>query len=179
MNDERMILFTYYGMDTLSDGKSYTRNGVLGMLKRNASIKNAPEKFQKDFVFADIIITFEDRVFNTTVEGSIQFNVSSCVCHSHRLVLSLCLSFRNPPLIAELQYRAISSRTIINHRPCHVINMNIIDNHREAERGAKMCMELVREIERSEDWENDIRSILYTFERKYKRHHVFHVVLFI
>ena len=49
----------------------YKRNGLLPMLKRNTSVKLAPQRWQDnagDGVF-DMIMTFEERVFDLVVEG--------------------------------------------------------------------------------------------------------------
>ncbi len=51
------------------DEQYYIGNGVLPMLERNAMVKQAPERFQKYFQFSDILITFEDRVFDAVIEG--------------------------------------------------------------------------------------------------------------
>ncbi|KAE8778189.1 RNA polymerase II subunit A C-terminal domain phosphatase SSU72 [Hordeum vulgare] len=48
----------------------YKRNGLLPMLKRNISVKLAPQRWQDntgDGVF-DMILTFEERVFDLVVE---------------------------------------------------------------------------------------------------------------
>jgi len=48
----------------------YKRNGLLPMLKRNTSVKLAPQRWQDnagDGVF-DMIMTFEERVFDLVVE---------------------------------------------------------------------------------------------------------------
>ncbi|XP_062203106.1 uncharacterized protein LOC133905356 [Phragmites australis] len=52
------------------DPDLYKRNGLLPMLKRNASVKLAPQRWQDnagDGVF-DMILTFEERVFDLVVE---------------------------------------------------------------------------------------------------------------
>jgi hypothetical protein len=49
----------------------YKRNGLLPMLKRNTSVKLAPQRWQdnaSDGPF-DMIMTFEERVFDLVVEG--------------------------------------------------------------------------------------------------------------
>ncbi|ONM33899.1 Ssu72-like family protein [Zea mays] len=52
------------------DPELYKRNGLLPMLKRNTSVKLAPQRWQDnagDGVF-DMIMTFEERVFDLVVE---------------------------------------------------------------------------------------------------------------
>ncbi|XP_044947239.1 RNA polymerase II subunit A C-terminal domain phosphatase SSU72 isoform X1 [Hordeum vulgare subsp. vulgare] len=52
------------------DPDLYKRNGLLPMLKRNISVKLAPQRWQDntgDGVF-DMILTFEERVFDLVVE---------------------------------------------------------------------------------------------------------------
>eukprot|EP01104_Vermistella_antarctica_P012847 TRINITY_DN3791_c0_g1_i1.p1 TRINITY_DN3791_c0_g1~~TRINITY_DN3791_c0_g1_i1.p1 ORF type:complete len:225 (-),score=62.11 TRINITY_DN3791_c0_g1_i1:132-719(-) len=51
------------------DPDLYRQNGVLHMLKRNKTIKLAPERFQDDEEHKfDIVITYEDRVFEALLE---------------------------------------------------------------------------------------------------------------
>lgn len=59
-------------MDFCVEPSRYKRNGLLPMLKRNTSVKLAPQRWQDnagDGVF-DMIMTFEERVFDLVVEGN-------------------------------------------------------------------------------------------------------------
>lgn len=50
----------------------YKRNGILQMLKRNLSVKLAPQRWQDnagDGVF-DVVMTFEEKVFDSVLEGN-------------------------------------------------------------------------------------------------------------
>lgn len=50
----------------------YKRNGLLPMLKRNTSVKLAPQRWQDnagDGLF-DVIFSFEERVFDLIVDGN-------------------------------------------------------------------------------------------------------------
>lgn len=52
------------------DPNLYKRNGLLQMLKRNLSVKEAPQRWQDnaaDGAF-DVIFTFEERVFDSVIE---------------------------------------------------------------------------------------------------------------
>ncbi|KAG7586946.1 RNA polymerase II subunit A [Arabidopsis thaliana x Arabidopsis arenosa] len=56
--------------DTLTVFISYKRNGILQMLKRNLSVKLAPQRWQDnagDGVF-DVVMTFEEKVFDSVLE---------------------------------------------------------------------------------------------------------------
>ncbi|PIA25678.1 hypothetical protein AQUCO_10900017v1 [Aquilegia coerulea] len=52
------------------DSELYKRNGILPMLKRNAGVKVAPQRWQlnaSDGTF-DVVITFEEKVFDMVIE---------------------------------------------------------------------------------------------------------------
>lgn len=52
------------------DPELYKRNGLLQMLKRNASVKEAPQRWQDnaaDGAF-DVVFTFEERVFDMVID---------------------------------------------------------------------------------------------------------------
>ncbi|KAA8495902.1 RNA polymerase II subunit A C-terminal domain phosphatase SSU72 [Porphyridium purpureum] len=46
----------------------YQQNGVLRMLDRNRNLKKGPERWQENFLRHDIVVTFEDRVFNAVLD---------------------------------------------------------------------------------------------------------------
>jgi len=46
----------------------YRQNGILNMLERNMSVKPAPERWQEATERFEIVLTFDQRVFDTVVE---------------------------------------------------------------------------------------------------------------
>jgi len=52
----------------------FRRNGVLAMLERDIITKKAPQRWQdntlKDLAQLDVVLCFEDRIFEIVVEGS-------------------------------------------------------------------------------------------------------------
>lgn len=55
------------------DTDLYRRNGILTMLKRNATVKLAPQRWQENAVDGsfDVVLTFEEKVFDMVIEGYI------------------------------------------------------------------------------------------------------------
>lgn len=63
--------FLYLFSSTNWVNNRYKRNGLLQMLKRNVSVKEAPQRWQDnaaDGAF-DVVFTFEERVFDMVIEG--------------------------------------------------------------------------------------------------------------
>ena len=50
------------------DPKLYTRNGLKDMLERNVAIKPAPQRWQDSEVDVDVVVCFEERVFDLVME---------------------------------------------------------------------------------------------------------------
>ncbi len=50
------------------DEAHYVANGVLAMLERNAKIKRAPEQWKDARERADLVLTFEERIFEAVME---------------------------------------------------------------------------------------------------------------
>ncbi len=53
--------------------RRFRRNGVLAMLERDIITKRAPQRWQdasnKEIAQIDVIICFEDRIFDIVIEG--------------------------------------------------------------------------------------------------------------
>ncbi|KAG2388095.1 hypothetical protein C9374_000945 [Naegleria lovaniensis] len=79
--------------------------------------------------------------------------------------------------VFEAVIDSIASNNIYYDRPIHVINLEVIDNHKEAERNAKTIAEFVKHLNDSNDWENDITQLIADFEKKHKQD-LMHLVLF-
>lgn len=62
-------------------------------------------------------------------------------------------------------------------QPCHVINIDIQDNHEEATIGAFLMCELLQILAESSDIDNDIDELLQEFEARCKRP-ILHTVVF-
>lgn len=116
------------------DPDLYKRNGILPMLKRNMSVKLAPQRWQEnspDGPF-DVVLTFEEKVFDMVLED---------------------LNTREQTLM----------KTVL------VINLEVKDNHEEAATGAQLALDLCREIEAAESWEESIDDIVSNFEKQNRR----------
>lgn len=56
---------------SLGFNSRYKRNGILPMLKRNLSVKLAPQRWQENAADGpfDVVLTFEEKVFDLVLEG--------------------------------------------------------------------------------------------------------------
>jgi hypothetical protein len=63
--------------DKFFDGRRYKQNGILNMLERNMLIKRAPERWQETTKHFDIVITFDQRVYDMVVEGTFTLSIFS------------------------------------------------------------------------------------------------------
>lgn len=111
------------------------------MLKRNANVKLAPEKFQYNHDAFDLIFTFEDRVFEAVLED-------------------------------------LQSRPLRYNRVCHILNLNVKDNHEEAEKGASICVDFLKQVMQMDDWEHELSSVVAQFENVLSQK-LLHVVMFV
>lgn len=118
----------------------YTANGLLKMLDRNRKIKLAPERFQESKEKFDIVITCEERVFDAVCEGN-RYSIARSLGNSHRLSCS-----------SNEQRTDIVNREGDGTTSVHVINVEIKDNHSEAEVGGKIILRLA----------SLVRSLLFT-----------------
>ncbi|KFD45279.1 Ssu72-like protein [Trichuris suis] len=69
------------------------------------------------------------------------------------------------------------SREIKSEHICHIINIDIQDNHEEATLGAFMMCDICRQLEMCRNLNDDIEDVLSTFEEKSKRE-ILHVPFF-
>jgi len=61
----------------------YKQNGILNMLERNMTVKPAPERWQEANNRFDIVITFDQRVYDTVVEDLSQRDPTDSVQPVH------------------------------------------------------------------------------------------------
>ncbi|KAF4354147.1 hypothetical protein F8388_004159 [Cannabis sativa] len=71
------------------DPELYKRNGILPMLKRNAGVKTAPQRWQNNAADGcfDVVFSFEEKVFDMVIEG--QDNHEEAAVGA-RLAMELC-----------------------------------------------------------------------------------------
>ncbi|KAL0484072.1 RNA polymerase II subunit A C-terminal domain phosphatase, partial [Acrasis kona] len=60
----------------------------------------------------------------------------------------------------------LANSTAQYDKPVHVINMTVKDNHEEADKNAKLCIEFCTQIDQCPDWESEISEIVKKFEVK-------------
>ena len=121
------------------DKDLYTRNGVLAMLEHNAKVKKCPESWQnrpEEEKYFDLVLTFEARVESAILDDIEASKTSDLVGESD----SGCL------------------------RACHVVNLNIKDNHEDSAAGASLMSQFMAMLaECSSDWQENIDTIVQKF----------------
>ncbi|KAJ2157977.1 RNA polymerase II subunit A C-terminal domain phosphatase [Coemansia sp. RSA 552] len=79
--------------------------------------------------------------------------------------------------VFDAVHEELLNRAGVNSRPVHVINIEIVDNHREATVGAKTILELARQITASRDPEQDMDRIIENVQSK-MAHQLLYTVAF-
>ncbi len=111
------------------DPRLYNANGILPMIDRNRRLKKAPQRWHELRQTADIVITCEERCYDSVCEGGSQHCDSPSITET------------NPSFSTDLL-----SRNGELNRAVHVINVEIKDNHEEALIAAKAILELARAV---------------------------------
>ena len=98
------------------------------MLDRNRKLKRAPERWQQMSTVADVVITCEERCFDSVCEG----RLSTCNPTANELQANIPLDL----LSKGSQY----------NRVVHVINIEIKDNHEEAAIAGRAILDLANAV---------------------------------
>ena len=132
---------TMYNELAERDKELYTRNGVLAMLERNAKVKPCPESWHRRHEkYFDLVLTFDAHVENAILDDVEASKTSDLVGESD----SGCL------------------------RACHVINLNIKDNHEDSAAGAALISQFMAMLaecaaDGSKDWQDSIDMLVQKF----------------
>ena len=113
------------------DPKLYNSNGILPMIDRNRRLKKAPQRWHEMRQTADIVITCEERCYDSVCEGERH------TFGQFAKLLGMLTSFYHSDLL---------SRNGELNRAVHVINVEIKDNHEEALIAGKAILELARAV---------------------------------
>lgn len=116
------------------DHQLYTQNGVLNMLDRNIKVKRAPQRWHIDGMAEpggfDVIITYEDRVYDSVVNGRNYLDQSL-------MEKKLNLFFIKKDFLKR------GSRSFTTVR---VINISTKDNHSAAKQAGQQTLFLVAKV---------------------------------
>ncbi|KAJ0105089.1 hypothetical protein Patl1_19544 [Pistacia atlantica] len=129
------------------DPELYKRNGILPMLKRNSSVKLAPQRWQDNAL--DVQDILADLLEMEAVQES----------------ENICLSMRS----LEERKSNLHNREQVLMKSVLVINLEVKDNHEEAAVGGRLTLDLCQEIEKTENWEESIDDIVAAFEKQHRR----------
>ena len=124
------------------DRELYTRNGVLAMLEHNAAVKKCPESWQNRPMaekYFDIVLTFD--------------------AHVSEAILNDVEASKTSDLVGECEDGCL--------RVCHVINLNVKDNHEDSAAGAALASQFMASLANCTalDWQDDIDTLLRQFYR--------------
>lgn len=134
----------------------YTKNGMMRMVERDALVKRAPERFQLSNQRFDLVITFEERVYDlviTDLESRLRTSTASSDAALHPTYTELANASYfpmldpglvnagpTPPASAGPPVPSSIPSTLV---PVHVVNLETVDSHSEAVTGAVLCLKLV------------------------------------
>lgn len=113
----------------------YTANGLLPMIDRNRKIKRAPERWHETRTVPDVVITCEERCFDSVCEGT-----SATPVASSRL-RALTASSRSMCAYLDLLNRGGDF-----NRPVHIINVEIRDTNEEAMIAGSAILKLCQSV---------------------------------
>ena len=102
------------------------------MLRRNIAVKAYPERWQNSEVHFDLVICFEQRIYDIVVAG-----------------ISPSPSPSPSPIPIPIPHAAapdIAGRGPGQFRVCHVVNIDTVDNLTAAIQGGELALELVRQV---------------------------------
>ncbi|KAK1293036.1 hypothetical protein QJS10_CPB17g01908 [Acorus calamus] len=149
------------------DPDLYKRNGILPMLKRNSSVKLAPQRWQNNASdgWFDVVFSFEEKVFDMVLEVSVDMLVGMA------LAVFFVLPFFSQTTPHNVYFVGLDlhNREHALMKSVLVINLEVKDNHEEAAVGAKLTFDLCQELEAAESWEDTIDDIVAAFERQHRR----------
>ncbi|KAK8552736.1 hypothetical protein V6N13_121120 [Hibiscus sabdariffa] len=151
------------------DPDLYKRNGILPRLKRNLSVKLAPQRWQDNAAdgYFDIVFTFEEKVFDMVLEGEYTPEARDKLLAVEVNLIPMDLSSKHcSPFII---YPNLHNRDQVLLKSVLVINLEVKDNHEEAAVGAHLAFDLCEQIEAVDSWEDSIDDILISSENKHRR----------
>ncbi|KAK2664595.1 hypothetical protein Ddye_003169 [Dipteronia dyeriana] len=142
------------------DPDLYKRNGILPMLKRNLSVKLAPQRWQDNALDGsfDIVFAFEEKVFDMILEGYEKIFSFNWFTHPRG---DCCGAF--------FGRTDLHNREQVLMKSVLVINLEVKDNHEEAAIGARLTLDLCQELEKVESWEESIDDVVAAFEKQHRR----------
>uniref|UniRef100_M4C153 RNA polymerase II subunit A C-terminal domain phosphatase SSU72 n=1 Tax=Hyaloperonospora arabidopsidis (strain Emoy2) TaxID=559515 RepID=M4C153_HYAAE len=158
------------------DATSFTDNGVLGLLERDMSIKQAPERWQnlsnEQLVGIDVVVCLEYAVFLRVLQGGALSFPSSVLLVVQKEVSTTYVTCSLTYWLLLMLSSSDVQRRMQKHlqvKQLHVVCLDTVDTPEEAVAGGERVLRLCRELNvpLKELTEKFVVSVVKKFEKEH------------